>query len=447
MISSQQRSRASLGSRGGILGPSQARRRLSQIVAALIVVLCFVAGLGPRSVAAANPPGFGGSPKVIDPTVRRNLYEFAPVQDEVWNQPISEIRFRGNRRVESEAMVLELDSNVGELVTPEKLARDLKALWALGYFEDVYVEGELSSAGAVLTFVVKERPTIRKIIVEGNVKIKLDDINEVLDIATNAVLELGKVKANVEKIKALYTQGGFFLAEVDYAVRPVEDQPGKVDVVFIVNEAEEVIVRSITFVGNKALTDDQLRKVMITRIGGYLTIVTKKAGGVFNREAFVADYANLRAFYADEGYFDADFEDVELALSPDRRFVHLTLSVEEGPQYRIGGDLGPGADPRRRGAAVPVGDPRRVHRPAAAAWRHRLGRQAPADPRRHRAPLQGQGLRLCQRPAQLSAGPREAPARRRLPDRQGAAGLHRAGQRVRQRPDRRQGHPPRDCLA
>lgn len=312
---------------------SQQRALVGLLGVPSILLMVLLVLLLPRSAVAGKPIGYAPL-DIIDPS--HALLEMAPVPEEVWNQPISEIRFRGNRRVESEAMLLELDSNVGELVTPETLARDIKALWALGYFEDVYVEGELTSAGAILTYVVKERPTIRKIIVEGNAKVKLDDINEILDVEANAVLDQGKVKANVEKIKALYTESGFFLAEVEYEVRPVDDQPGKVDVVFVVSEAEEVIVRSITFVGNKALTDDQLRKVMLTRVGGYLTVVTKKAGGVFNREAFVADYANLRGYYADQGYLDADFEDVEMALSPDRRFVHLTLSVEEGPQYRIG---------------------------------------------------------------------------------------------------------------
>ncbi|MCA9684826.1 MAG: hypothetical protein KC457_21765, partial [Myxococcales bacterium] len=319
--------------------PARALTGVLARAVAVVLMGVLLALLLPAPALAAPPKaqGFGGTPKLIDPKLRPTLFEFADVDGEVWNQPISEIRFRGNRRVESEAMLIEIDSNVGELVTPEKLARDLKALWALGYFEDVYVEGELTPAGAVLTYVVKERPTIRKIIIEGSSKVKLDDINEVLDLEGNSVLDLGKVKDNVGKVQALYTENGFFLAEVDYAVRPVEDEPGKVDVVIIVNEAEEVIVRSITFVGNKALTDDQLRRVMITKVGGYLSIISKKSGGVFNREAFVADYSNLRAYYADQGHFDADFEDVELALSPDRRFVHLTVAVNEGPQYEIGG--------------------------------------------------------------------------------------------------------------
>lgn len=260
----------------------------------------------------------------------------AEVQPEIFGQPIVEIRFEGNRRVESEAMLLELDSSVGELVTQRKLGNDLRRLWGLGYFEDVRVEGDLTDRGVILTYVVAERPTVRKIIVEGADEIKLDDINEVLDLEKNQVLDLGKVKANVEKIKQLYTESGFFLADVNYELRPVTDEPGKVDVVIVIDEAAEVIVRQIDFVGNKAFTDAELRKNIGTRVGGYLSVVIKKAGGFFNKEAFQQDYAFLRSFYADHGYLDASPKDPEMSLSADRRFVYLTIPVEEGPQYRIG---------------------------------------------------------------------------------------------------------------
>ena len=261
---------------------------------------------------------------------------FAEVEDSIYGQPIVEIRFEGNRRVESEAMLLELDSSVGELVTEAKLAADLRRLWALGYFEDVRVEGEMKPEGAVLTYVVQERPTVRKIVVEGNSKIKLEDINEVLDLEKNEVLDLGKVKANVEKVQALYTEEGFFLADVSYAIRPVKDQPGKTDVILIVNESAEVVVRGITFVGNKALSDAQLSRVIQTRVGSYLSLITKRAGGVFNRDAFQQDFSFLKSFYFQHGYLDVQIKDPEISLSRDRRFVYITIPVEEGPQYRIG---------------------------------------------------------------------------------------------------------------
>lgn len=260
----------------------------------------------------------------------------AEVPQELYGQPIVDVRFQGNRRVESEAMLLELESGVGELVSARNLATDLRRLWGLGKFEDIRVEGEMTPSGVVLTYVVKERPTIRKIVVEGNSKIKLDDINEQLDLKLNAILDLGAVRANIEKVKQLYVEKGFFLAEVSYGLKPVDDEPGKVDLQIIISEAAETIVRKITFIGNQAFTDDELRKHMITRVGGYLSLVTKKAGGVFNKEAFAGDFQMLKSFYNDSGYLDTSIKDPELSLSPDRRFVYVTIPVDEGPQYRVG---------------------------------------------------------------------------------------------------------------
>ncbi|MDC0674045.1 outer membrane protein assembly factor BamA [Nannocystis radixulma] len=260
----------------------------------------------------------------------------AGVPQELYGQPIVDIRFEGNRRVESEAMMLELESHIDAVVNPRNLATDIKRLWGLGKFDDIRIEGELTPSGVVLTYIVKERPTIRKIVVEGNSKIKLDDINEQLDLKLNAILDVGAVRANVEKVKQLYVEKGFFLAEVTYGLRAVEDEIGKVDIQIVISEAAETIVRKITFIGNQAFTDDELRKHMITRVGGYLSVVTKKAGGVFNKEAFAGDFQMLKQFYTDNGYLDANVKDPELSLSPDRRFVYVTVPVDEGPQYRVG---------------------------------------------------------------------------------------------------------------
>ncbi|RMH00195.1 MAG: outer membrane protein assembly factor BamA [Deltaproteobacteria bacterium] len=311
--------------RGSRDGPVRVPRRFAVLM--LVLAWSWLLGLLGPSRAHASPSGVGFAARYL---------VGADVPDDLFGQPIAEIRFEGNRRVESEAMMLEIDSAVGELLTRKKLAADIRRLWGLGYFEDIRVEGELGPNGVVLTYVVRERPTVRKIIVEGNTKVKLDDINEVLDLEKNQVLDLGKVKANVEKIRDLYTEEGFFLAKVDYALRPVPDNPGQVDVVIVIEESKPVVVRSITFVGNKAFSDRQLQRTIQTRVGGYLSILTKKAGGVFNRDAFAQDFQFLKSWYFDHGYLDVRIKDPQISLSADRRFVHITIPVEEGPQYRIG---------------------------------------------------------------------------------------------------------------
>ena len=301
------------------------------LAAAFTLMLAVMLGALP-SRAGAMP--FAGV-AVGDDMMYRMLY-LAEVPTALFGQPISEIRVEGNRRVETEAMLLELESGVGELVSTRNLASDIRRLWAMGKFEDIRVQGEASVDGVILTYVVKERPTVRKIVVEGNSKIKLDDINEVLDLKLNAILDLGAVKANVEKVKQAYVEKGFFLAEVTYGLKPVEDEPGKVDILIVISEAAETVVRKITFIGNQAFDDEELRKHMLTRVGGYLSVVTKRAGGVFNKEAFAGDFQMLKNFYSDQGHLDASIKDPELSLSPDRRFVYITIPVDEGPQYKIG---------------------------------------------------------------------------------------------------------------
>ena len=325
---------------GGIT-PASARAatlgRWIRAAAALLVVLAVILAGPSRAQASSESRWMEASSRSLPelPT----LLAYAALDEvprDFYGRDIVEIVFRGNRRVESEAMRLEISSKQGRTVSARSLATDLRRLWALGYFDDVTVSAEAVDGGVRLTFEVSERPTIRKIIVDGNVSLKLDKINEVLDLAKNDVLDLGKVKENVEMVKQLYTAEGFFLAEVSYAVRPVEKEPGKVDVVLLVEEAAEVVVRGVTFVGNKAFSDREIARVMLTKAGGYLSLVTKKAGGVYNRDALAQDYANIKAFYGDNGYIEAKLGDPELALSPDRRFVYITIRVEEGPSYTLG---------------------------------------------------------------------------------------------------------------
>ena len=210
---------------------------------------------------------------------------------ELEGQTIAAIRFRGNRRVESEAMLLELSSAPGQALDRGKVGNDIRKLWELGYFSDIRVDAELTPAGVELIFVITERPTVRKVIVEGHLRVKLDDINEVLDLEKNEVLDLGKVAANVDKVRNLYAEQGFFLAEVNYTVREIPDEPGRIDVVLVISEAAEVVVRGLTFVGNSAISDEELRNHMFTRVGGFLSLISKKAGGVYNRELFAQGYA------------------------------------------------------------------------------------------------------------------------------------------------------------
>ena len=140
--------------------------------------------------------------------------EKAPSRVALPKLDVIRIHFRGNRKVEDDALKVNLKLKPGMILSKDMLQEDVRSIWRLGYFEDVQVETAEAEGGLVVTFALKEKPAIRKIYVSGHDEVGLTKINEVLDIKKEQVLDLAKIKKNVEKIRELYLQRGYYMAEV-----------------------------------------------------------------------------------------------------------------------------------------------------------------------------------------------------------------------------------------
>ena len=153
------------------------------------------------------------------------------------------VSFRGNRKVEDDAIKVNLKTAPGVTLTQEMVRDDVRTIWKMGYFEDVEVEVSEGKVGSTVTFVLREKPAINKIYVAGNDEVSLSKINEVLDIKKDQILDLAKIKKNVEKIKDAYVEKGFYMAEVSYEIK--RDTASTVDVWFHVRENSKVEVRRV----------------------------------------------------------------------------------------------------------------------------------------------------------------------------------------------------------
>ncbi len=240
--------------------------------------------------------------------------------------------FRGNRKVEDDAIKVNLKTQPGVQLTQEMLRDDVRTIWKMGFFEDVQVESTESKAGLVIVFVLKEKPAINKIYVAGNDEVSLSKINEILDVKKEQILDLAKLKKNVEKIKELYIEKGFYMAEVSYELK--RNSPSEVDVWFRIHENAKVEVRRVNFVGNRAIGDDELRDVIMTHEGNILSIVTQ--AGTYREDVFQRDLLLLQAHYWDRGYVQVKVGTPLIELSPDKQSMYITISIDEGPQYRLG---------------------------------------------------------------------------------------------------------------
>jgi outer membrane protein insertion porin family len=246
---------------------------------------------------------------------------------------IEKIQFSGNRKVEDDAVRVNLLSTVGAPLDRNKLREDVRALWKMGFFEDIRIQAERGpSGGYVLTYVFAEKPSIRKILVQGNDELDLEKINEVLDLKRDAILDITRVKKNTQKIRELYVSKGYYLAGVDYEVRPVNE--AEVDVWLTVDENAKVQIRRISFSGNEKISDERLRSIMSTGEGGFLSFISDK--GTYQEDEFERDLSLITAYYYDHGFVNVKVSTPQVTLSADRRFMYINIPIDEGPEFDIG---------------------------------------------------------------------------------------------------------------
>ncbi len=274
-----------------------------------------------------------------------------PGETSAGDEKIIEIRIEGNRRVEPEAIRRALKQKVGEIFDRERTVEDLRSLWGLNYFSDVQLLIQ-RTAGPGVIYVVRviERPAVREIKLEGNEELSRDDFKEAIDLKPYSILDLDAVRRNAKKIQDKYVEKGFFLAEVTYRLDPVSQtapvparrgapvirpQPGdEVDVVFVIREHAKVMVKSINFLGTSRVPASDLKAVMFTREGGWLSFLTSE--GTYREEIFQRDLTIIQAVYYDRGFINVKVEKPTVSLSPDKRFIYITIKLEEGEAYSIG---------------------------------------------------------------------------------------------------------------
>jgi outer membrane protein insertion porin family len=268
------------------------------------------------------------------PEAEEPLPFLSPTESELARgQPIAEITISGNRRIARDDVLGYLENvRVSKPFAPENLSRDLRKLYESGFFEDIEVHLTRIDAGVKLRLVVRERPNIKAIEFEGNKEIDTEDLTEALsaEVKTGTIQNHGAIRRGVQKLRDKYAEEGYFLAEVTHEFEPQRDN--EVILKFKIKEHEPVTVRRITFIGNHSIPDSELREVMIT---GSTTIFDFGAGGSFRQDAFERDLLVISSLYYDRGFLTVQVATPRVMLTPDRTGIEITVTIHEGPRFRI----------------------------------------------------------------------------------------------------------------
>ena len=244
-------------------------------------------------------------------------------------QKIARIEIKGNRKIEASAIIAQIKSKAGNNFSEAEIAADIKTIFKMGFFLDVTAEATSTPEGKVITFIVREKGLISEIRIDGNKGLSKDDIQEVMTIKTKQSLNQEKIKEDVEKIKTLYDNKGYYNAEINDKV----EQDGEKDfrVIFNIKENDILYIKSIAFEGNEAYSTKELKKMMSTSEHGIFSFITDS--GLLKRDQLKQDIGKLTAYYFNNGFINSQVGEPEITI--DKKGIYIKIKIKEGKRFKV----------------------------------------------------------------------------------------------------------------
>ena len=243
---------------------------------------------------------------------------------------VAQVQVRGNRRIEADAIKRVIETAPGDVYLARSLSKDLRAVYAMGYFDDIRVEAADGVGGKIITFHVKEKPTIRMIRFTGNRVYDDTELTETLSISTGSILNVHVIQSNLKRIEAQYKDKNYHNVSVDYTLSELDNN--QADLTFTIDEGQKIRIRSISFAGNSAYPDKRLKKIMKTSEKGFWSWIT--SSGDLDRDVLERDVARITEFYHNHGHIDARVSDPQIAYTGS--WIDITIKIDEGRAYDVG---------------------------------------------------------------------------------------------------------------
>ncbi|MCE9678170.1 outer membrane protein assembly factor BamA [Shewanella sp. AS1] len=243
---------------------------------------------------------------------------------------VTDIQVQGLQRVALGAALLNIPIKVGDTVDETRLRQAIKSLYASTNFEHV----EVTRDGSVLVISVKERPTISVVSFEGNKDIKDEQLQESLDgsgVKVGESLDRTMLSGIEKSLQDFYYGVGKYGAKVEAQV--INLPRNRVELKFKFTEGLAAEIRQINVVGNTVFSDSEL--IGMLELKDYVAWWDLFGERRYQKQKLQADLETIKTFYHNRGYIRFEVTSTQVAMTPDRKGLYITINVNEGEPYKV----------------------------------------------------------------------------------------------------------------
>ena len=243
---------------------------------------------------------------------------------------VADMRVEGLQRISEGTVFNYLPVNIGDTVDDVRVQESIRALYAQGLFDNVEIRRE----GDALIVAVHERPSIESFEIDGNKDIKTEDLTESLrgvGLAKGRTFDRSILDNVQMALREQYYDRGKYAVKVDSYVL---DRPNNtVRVGFNIVEGDRAKIRQVNIVGNETFADEEIREGFELDTGNWLSWF--RQDDRYSKEALEGDLETLRSHYMNRGYADFRVDSTQVAISPNKKDIFVTIGVHEGDLYKI----------------------------------------------------------------------------------------------------------------
>ena len=245
-------------------------------------------------------------------------------------QSIVDVGIAGNSRVEQSAIQVHIDALPGGSLDVDQVNADVKEIYGMGFFDNVWVTAEDTARGVRLIYHVSERPYIEEIRFVGVENADEEDLEAVINVTPRTIFDPRRVAEGLEQARKFYSGEGYPDAAIDFQLERGDENVATL--VYKVDEGDLIRVVNINFEGVTAFEKKELRRLMTTRTEWWLSFFT--GAGLLNEDELNTDIERITAYYYDQGYIQARVDEPRVERTEDG--LEVTIKVQEGPLFSVG---------------------------------------------------------------------------------------------------------------
>ena len=241
---------------------------------------------------------------------------------------IKEIKVNGNKRVSSATIKIFSEIEVNSDLSVNQLSDVVKKLYSTNFFNNV----ELIVEKNILYISVIENPLIQTLTFEG-VKNKriIKLLNEKIEMREKSSFIKNRIKNDEEKIINILRTNGYYFSKVTPKIK--KNDNNTVDLIFEIDLGDKAYIRKITFIGNKKIKENKLKKVIISEEAKFWKFVSSRKFLDLNR--IKLDEKLLYNFYKNKGYYNVSVESSSAKVIDESNF-ELIFNINAGKKYYFG---------------------------------------------------------------------------------------------------------------